>query len=347
MKSTRYLIIGAGIAGLSTAYHLGASTTSRIGVVEKENDVGAHASTKNSGMIHHFHPDRTMREKIDSGVSRLRTYEQEANADFFTSAPSYFLFPGERLKELEEDPQPWGGRQAVPGTHIPASLKPTHLPSDAGWMYFENDGLIQPEQYLLSLREDLTRRQIDLHLNESVLNGHRQEDHWIIETESGTYETTFLVNAAGAWAEQLGQTFGTSEKGLNAYRRHLFVAEERLLPDEIGFYWDTVNDIYFRHYEGGTLISHCDNHDVPPGQTPDIHHPPSLLRESLSTYYPQFHDVSIKEYWSCHRTRGPKGVPYITADDQQPNFFWVAGLEGHGITASMWIGKRAGDIISA
>ena len=346
MKRTHHLIIGAGIAGLSTAYHLGASASSTV-VLEKENDIGAHASTKNSGMIHHYHPDRDMRERIDSGVQRLRSYEQDASADFFTSAPSYFLFPADRARELERDPEAWGEREAVPPGDVPASLKPEGKPSDAVWMRFERDGLIQPERYLLSLREDLTRRQIDLHLDQPVVDGAQRGNHWIVETPSCTYKATNLINAAGAWAERLGQTLGTSPKGLDAYRRHLYVADERILPDEIGFYWDAVNGIYFRHYEGGTLISNCDNHDVPPGQAPDIEHPPSLLHDSLEIYYPQFQNVTINEYWSCHRTWGPERVPYITADDELPGFYWVAGLEGHGITASMWIGKHACDVITA
>ncbi len=52
MKSYDIVIIGAGILGVSLAYMLSLLTNSKIAVIEKENDIALHASSRNSGKVH-------------------------------------------------------------------------------------------------------------------------------------------------------------------------------------------------------------------------------------------------------------------------------------------------------
>lgn len=48
-----YLIVGAGIIGLTIAYELKQRTpTASIAVIDKEDDVAKHASGRNSGVLH-------------------------------------------------------------------------------------------------------------------------------------------------------------------------------------------------------------------------------------------------------------------------------------------------------
>jgi len=347
MKRTNLLIIGSGVAGLSTAYHLTHDEDRECPaiVLEKEDQLGPHASSKNSGMIHHFHPDRSMRRKIAEGVERLRDLRDETGRSFLTDRTSLFLFPEETAKELEQDDQPWGGRASRASSTVPASLKPDPLPDGAAWHAFEKDGLIDSDELLRVLADGVSRKGVPVRLNRRVTSARRTEDGWRVEAGGETIEAQQIVNAAGAWADRVAELFGVEPNGLVPYARHLFVADETLLPPELGFYWDDVHDVYFRHHKKGTLLSVCDNHRGTPGRPPDVEDPETLLLRTLHEHYPRFEDLTVTDHWWCHRTRAPERVPYIEEDPEQDRFYWVGGLEGHGITASMWAGHRAAEMI--
>src|SRR5437899_4278541 len=68
-----YLIIGAGIIGLTTAHELKKRYPAcRIGVLEKENRLGAHASGRNSGVLHSgiYYSKHTLKAKVCSTGAR-------------------------------------------------------------------------------------------------------------------------------------------------------------------------------------------------------------------------------------------------------------------------------------
>ncbi len=52
MQTSDIAIIGGGIVGLSTAYHLSASANCKLVLLEKEPQIGTHQTGKNSGVIH-------------------------------------------------------------------------------------------------------------------------------------------------------------------------------------------------------------------------------------------------------------------------------------------------------
>ena len=52
-KPFDFIIIGAGIVGLATAYQLSEKYPSlRLAILEKESDIAQHQSSHNSGVIH-------------------------------------------------------------------------------------------------------------------------------------------------------------------------------------------------------------------------------------------------------------------------------------------------------
>ena len=51
MTKVETLIIGGGVAGLSTAYFLGQSGERSVLVLEQEKSLGGHASGRNAGML--------------------------------------------------------------------------------------------------------------------------------------------------------------------------------------------------------------------------------------------------------------------------------------------------------
>jgi D-arginine dehydrogenase len=55
--------------------------------------------------------------------------------------------------------------------------------------------------------------------------------------------------------------------------------------------------------------------------------------------------AAIDRAWACQRTYADGGVPRIGWDPQVPWWCWVAGLGGHGVTASAAVGLRAAAVL--
>jgi D-arginine dehydrogenase len=60
---------------------------------------------------------------------------------------------------------------------------------------------------------------------------------------------------------------------------------------------------------------------------------------------PALSGVSISKGWAGFRTLTPDGRFVIGWDPKVNNFFWVAGLGGHGMTTSSAVGALAADLL--
>ena len=149
---------------------------------------------------------------------------------------------------------------------------------------------------------------------------------------------------------------------LRPTRRHIFVTRpiDRSSP-EIGsparfspdwyssgwpFIWDISTEVYFRPEEGGLLFSPCDEGE-PGEKSSDAVDPRAYeaLRGKLRQRFPSLDGLPIARSWSGLRTLTADGRFVIGPDPKLSGFFWVAGLGGHGVTASYAIGELAAEIL--
>ncbi|HEY8096655.1 MAG TPA: FAD-dependent oxidoreductase, partial [Methylobacter sp.] len=82
-KPYDFMIVGAGIVGLTVAWELKKRhPVASIVILEKESDVGKHASGRNSGVMHSgvYYGSSTLKAKVCStGAVRMREFAQEHN----------------------------------------------------------------------------------------------------------------------------------------------------------------------------------------------------------------------------------------------------------------------------
>jgi glycine/D-amino acid oxidase-like deaminating enzyme len=163
-----------------------------------------------------------------------------------------------------------------------------------------------------------------------------------VTTSRGVTETRCVVIAAGAWAGDLGALAGASDLGLSPMHRHLFVSERVAdLDPRAPFVWQLDDEFYVRPETGGLLISGCEEelrepHDARPSPTAR-----DALAAKLSRVAPDLVDLGIAHVWACLRTFTRDRRPVIAWDAELPWLYWVAGLGGHGATASPAVGERA------
>ena len=160
-----------------------------------------------------------------------------------------------------------------------------------------------------------------------------------------------LVNAAGAWASWVAERSGASPVPLSPYRRHLFVSSERGMRSSRAkkwpFVWDVSHDFYFRPVEAGLLLSPCDKTLEKRGDRREKTQPGmrNVLKRKLKDFSPELGRLAIGPGRSGLRTMTPDGRFVVGEDPKQKDFYWVAGLGGHGVTTCFSIGKLAADIL--
>ncbi len=329
MRRTEVVIIGAGILGLSLAYHLTKRGIPCI-LLEREIAPALHASGRGAGMIRHLysHPQLTewTRRSIEAWPTTLRDrcFRKTGSIiiDRATPGHSQDLFFDTEISLTRP-----GGVCLLPA------------------IYTENDGVIDPHSFMKGLFEVIDKRQFEAHFEEAVLRIAPGNGEVIVRTAKNIYSSTWVVNAAGAWVNNvLGKSAEISEMKVQPFARHLFVVSgwpSGFMPGSPcdyygdGFYWDETNGWYMREWgESTRLVSICDRVPADPnfftGRPEvrlDVHR---ALSDNLPTDV--YKRLQFEDFWYCFRTYTTDQLPIWGPDNDIPGLFWLAAFGGYGMS---------------
>lgn len=307
LVETDILIVGAGLAGAATAYHLARRGRDRILIVEQETVPGEHSSGRNAAIV---------RDRVDDPV--LQAMLREGASHLLGGSLGAFEQRGAVLLG-------WGEEDV--NEHFPRARGAGLWCPDAGTI--DVAGLLQT--YLAGIK---------VTFNTKVIGWTIQGDKLLVETNHGDVKCNLLVNAAGPWAGELG------DLPLTPMNRHLFVTT---LLDWVDPRWPSVWDgeggLYFRPESGGLLLSCCDEVPAAPG---DYREDPAMLEElagKIDSLQPGLGELAIRRTWVGQRVFAPDRRFVIGFDSRNDRVFHVAGLGGHGVTASYAVGRLAAELI--
>lgn len=165
----------------------------------------------------------------------------------------------------------------------------------------------------------------------------RADGTWRVETPAGTFAAPVLVNAAGAWAGEVGTLAGLPPIALNPLRRSAALLPA---PADPGFAdWPLIGDMgeryYFKPEAGKLLVSPADEAPSHPHDAfvDDMDLAEGLDRFAQATTYPL---ERVERSWAGLRTFANDRVPLVGYDtaDGGDGFFWFAGQGGYGIQTS-------------
>jgi len=350
MSSERIIIIGAGMAGASTAYFLTRRGIGNIRILEKEKLAGMHSSGLNAAILRTMIPER-----------HLNMLARES-AEFYLKPPNGFS--SEPLvdktgiylaacKGKEAILQSWCGDNPETGMEpIPVERVYKRIPylrrglGMAAWK--ADDGVMDIHAMLQGFLRGAVRAGAEFCASVRFL-GLRTQNGQVtgVETSEGFMEAGKVVAANGAWASD-DETFGGYGLPFVPYRRHLLVTEASAQVDSRQpVVWIAGEEFYFRPESGGLLMCGCDAVAVAPDMG-EITDPAQLERiaDKASRWLPQFSNAGIIKAWAGMRTFVPDNEFVIGADPRLRGFYWVAGLGGHGVVCAPLIGRLAADCIS-
>jgi D-arginine dehydrogenase len=147
---------------------------------------------------------------------------------------------------------------------------------------------------------------------------------WSAGTTGGRFKARILVNAAGAWADQVAALAGAASVGLQPYRR-------TLSQPELPLVMDALERFYFKPEAGGRLW--LSPHDETPCDPCDC--APEELDVAIAI--DRFEGVvdwkveRVERSWAGLRSFAPDRRPVYGFDPAAAGFFWCAGQGGFGI----------------
>ncbi len=351
------LIVGAGFAGLSTAYHLAKNGVKNIVVLEKENKLGGHASGRNAGMIRQAVADPALAVMAIEGAQALRKAEANGwNLDY-SQTGALFLSDAQGKKGLEAIRRTLTS-QKVRSLYLSQAqgAKRVRILSGADFstaLFCPSDAKLDIEKLLRAFLSQLKKMNVRILLGHEILSVKKNGRLFKIRTGRAVFESEILVNAAGAWATSLAQMAGASRMPLKAYRRHLFESSGfKDFKSTWPYVWHLDQNFYFRPLKKELLLSPCDktlckvgrHSKNQSGEAID----PSLkqqLLKKMSRFSSNFKDLKLGKAKSGLRTMAPDGRFVIGQDPKLSGFYWAAGLGGHGVTTSFSVGRLTADLI--
>ena len=349
MNSPDILVIGGGIAGLSAAAAL--SKHARVAVLEAEEQIGYHSSGRSATMVHYALGDRLVR----SLTLASRPFFDCPPAGF-SDAPLGHRMPVlvharedelEALEALEQEISLFASLERLDHKQV-HELCPL-LKADALYGIADRNGTRLDTHALLqgNLRE-LRGRGGALHAGERVTRIEQAHNLWIVTSERGeTFSAPILVNAAGAWADEIARVAGVHPLGLEPKRRTIitFDAPKGVRIDELPFAKTVGDDLYFAPESGRLFASPMDEVPSEPTDAQPDEYDVALaafrMEERTSVKVEHIHSR-----WAGLRTFTPDRHPVAGFAPDAQDFFWLAGQGGFGLQTSPAMASIAVSLIA-
>jgi L-2-hydroxyglutarate oxidase LhgO len=214
METSDFLIIGGGVIGLSVARELrrryGDAT---VRLIEKEPDVGLHASGRNSGVLHagfYYTPDSLKARFTRDGNARLRAYC--AAHDIPVNACGKLVVARNESEHAGLDSLLERGRvngiELKPVTDREAREIEPRVRTAGRALWSPATASVDPKQVVGAMRNDAIREGI--RIDRGVRFVGRAGKRML--TTAGSIEARFVVNAAGLQADQIARQYGFSRR---------------------------------------------------------------------------------------------------------------------------------------
>ena len=345
-----YVVVGAGIAGASVAWHLARKCHDggRVVLLERESQPGYHSTGRSAAMF-------------------METYGTPAIRALTRASRAFYEQPPEKFTEHPILTQ--RGAMHVAKTGQERELAEAWDEASRSSSRVELLSVADVLARCPVLREELTcgaiyepdAMDMDVHaLHQGYLRGFRAQGGQLLQsaelasahygtggweavlTDGRTLSTAVIVNAAGSWADVVARRCGVEPVGLQPRRRTAFTFEPPAGADISA--WPTViglDESYYFKPDAGQLLGSPANAD--PVEPQDVQ--PEELDVAMGIHYieelTQMRIRRPKHTWAGLRSFVADGDLVVGADDSVPGFHWIAAQGGYGIQTAAAVSELA------
>lgn len=334
---TDFLIIGGGIAGISAAARL--SHLGKVTVLEAEAHLAHHASGRSAAL---YEPNYGLKPVVELSL---------ASGDFFRSQDNILSPRGlmilaradEKAKLHAEAKAMALEDMSVEDAH---AMVPIINDSIAHAAYGNHAWDIDTDLLIQNFAREARGLGGQIITNARVSALRKTATGWAATTPAGEFEGRILVNAAGAWVDQIAAMAGVAPLGFQPYRRSM--ARIPAPGDLDVSKWPMlfgVGELWYAKPDAGALIVSPAEED--PQDPHDAWADDMVLAEGLARYEEFVTEpvTRLISNWAGLRTFSPDRVLVIGPDSRDPSFFWLAGQGGYGFQSSPGASQLAADLL--
>ena len=241
------IIIGGGVIGCAIARSLSAQRR-KVLILEKELDVGLHASGRDIGIVHsgfHQKPGSLAARLCVEGNYALRKYAESRRVPF-EQIGTYVVATNESEIPILEKLKGRGDRNGVPNLQLlPVSHIRGNEPSILGHtvLHSETGALIDSRAFIKALVNDATKSGATILYLQEVVNVQESSDKVHVRTHDGQYESELVVNCTGIYADRLAHSMGIGLEYTMLPFRRIYFAVTRSVPSVTQSMVYPVNDV--------------------------------------------------------------------------------------------------------
>jgi D-arginine dehydrogenase len=329
-----YLVIGGGISGASAAYEL--SATGSVIVIEAETAAGYHSTGRSAALFTRNYGSKIVRainaasepffELPPEGFCEDALLEKRG---FLAVAPLGREAQLEKLLDLSTDRAPVHRLTAQQTMDMSPLLRPELVAAGAYEPGVSDIDVASLHQgYLRGLKQ----RGGHVHLGHRIDGMRHTKDGWTVTAKNQTINARTVVNATGAWADEVGQMAGAAPIGLVPKRRTGIIVDvptnmdlsKMPATEFIG------EDAYLKPDSGKLMASPGDETPVAPQDIRPDEMDMAILVDWLQRNT-TLNVNRIAHSWAGLRCFVADGDPVVGFDSHVPDFFWLAGQGGYGI----------------
>lgn len=337
------IVIGAGMAGASVAYFM--APHARVVVLEREQHAGVHSTGRSAALFSETYGSAQVRALTRATRPFLeRPPEGFANHPILTPRGTVIIGNSDQadaVHAMYEEMAPLGdGVRMVDGAWLRGRV-PVLRPEAAEIGFFEPGSAdIDVNELHQGFLRGLRARGGKLRVDVGIRSIERGPGHWFVDADGESFRAPLLVNAAGAWVDEVAALAGVAPIGIQPRRRSAFLFEPP--PQMDTAHWPFVMDVeetfYFKP-DAGLLMGCPANAD--PVSPHDVQ--PEELDIAMG-----IHRIEEATTMTIRRpTRTWAGLRSFVADGDlvggfapgTNDFFWVAAQGGYGIQTSAAMGE--------
>ena len=173
----------------------------------------------------------------------------------------------------------------------------------------------------------------------------RQDGRWVLGWGRDTLEADLLVNAAGAWGDEVAALAGVAPLGLQPLRRTAFLLDLGMDVSKWPLVHRAQGGLYFKPEAGLLMVSLADTSPSPPCDAQPEEFDLALAADRFQAMT-TCTVTRMVHTWAGLRTFLPDGFPAAGFDPDVENFFWLVGQGGFGIQTAPALSELAATVLA-
>ncbi len=346
MKRYDVLVIGGGIAGVSLGYELAADRS--VGLVEMESTLAFHTTGRSAATFLESYGGRVIRLLTTASRAFMENPPEEFVRPLLSPMPLLWIAPhggADELRSMRDEVIEFVPDVSLLSPSEAATFSPVIREE---WLEL---AMLEPGASEIDVAAvhsgfvaGLRNRGGDIHTSSGVVQLQFVSNVWRATTRSGdVIEAPIVVNAAGAWCDDIARIAGVEPVGIHPLRRTVFMVSG---PGDSGTRTDNSTDnrglplvadvrgTFYIKPEGAQYL--CS----PADETPSVPCDAQPEEIDIAQAIEHINDATtldirhVRSSWAGLRSFVGDRSPVVGFDDHADGFFWFVGQGGYGIQIS-------------